>query len=292
MTRKTTPFEEFLAKDNFLTACKRVMAKGARGWVDKKQPEDYAGKDGRRLDKLIASVRSGTYTPEPVAAVRVPKFGRKGGYRELGLPTVADKIVQAALLQVVEPLAEKLFLDTSYGYRPGKGARKALRRVEHFLGNLRLTWAVSQDIDNFFDTLDHDRLLSLFHDLVRGEQRLVDLVSLWCRMGIVQKDGRWRNVMTGVRQGQVISPLLANLYLHDLDRFVQEQGWGWVRYADDCAPRRRAQECVDVTHSVQPCCTGDEGWPLGAAIQVEASNHLKLLWSKAMVVSVKEKGET
>jgi group II intron reverse transcriptase/maturase/CRISPR-associated endonuclease Cas1 len=233
MTQKAALFERFLARDNFQIACKRVMAKGARGGVDRAEPADYAGDNNRWLDKLLASLRSGAYTPEPVAAVHVPKFGKKGGYRELGLPTVTDKIVQAALLQVVEPLAEKLFYDTSYGYRPGKGAQKALRRVEHCLGNRHLTWLVSQDIDNFFDTLDHDRLLSLFSDLVRGERRLVELVSLWCRMGIVQKDGRWRNVMTGVRQGQVLSPLLANLYLHDLDRFVQEHDWGWVRYADD-----------------------------------------------------------
>jgi group II intron reverse transcriptase/maturase/CRISPR-associated endonuclease Cas1 len=246
MPQRTTLFDRFLATENFLTACKRVAAKGARGGLDQVTPEEFLSHGAHRLNELITTLKGGTYTPEPVMSLQVPKFGNKGGYRELGLPTVADKIVQTALLQVVEPLAEKIFLNTSYGYRPGKGAAKALRRVEHNLSNRHLTWLVRQDIDNFFDTLDHKRLLALFSELVQGEDKLVELVALWCKMGIVQKDGRWRNVITGVRQGQVISPLLANLYLHDLDCFVQKRNWGWVRYADDlllfCQDKPEAEE--------------------------------------------------
>lgn len=237
-------FQQFLSRENFLVAGKRVAVKGSRGGIDRVDPVQFIEQEGK-LDKLIALVAAGEYCPEPVTAVHVPKFGRKGGYRELGLPTVADKIVQTALLQVVEPLAERIFLDTSYGYRPGKGPQKALRRVEHYLRNQRLQWLAGQDIDNFFDTLDHQRLLARFADLVNGEQPLVDLVALWCRMGIVQQDGRWRNVTTGVRQGQVLSPLLANLYLHELDQFVRDHQWGWVRYADDylllCRNREEAE---------------------------------------------------
>ena len=243
--RATALFDRFLSQENFLAACRRVANKGASGGIDLVSADEFLS-DDRRLESLRASLQQGTYVPEPVSALRVPKFGHEGGYRELGLPTVADKVVQTALLQVVEPLAERLFLDTSYGYRPGKGAVKALRRVEHFLTNRKLSWVVTQDIDNFFDTLKHERLLSLFAQLVRGDQRLVDLVALWCKMGIVQKDRRWRTVLTGVRQGQVISPLLANLYLHDLDCFVRERNWGWVRYADDflllCNDRHEAEK--------------------------------------------------
>jgi group II intron reverse transcriptase/maturase/CRISPR-associated endonuclease Cas1 len=232
MTRTTQLFDRFLTRNNFHLAFKRVAAKGSAGGIDRVSVAEFASRGEANLDKLLKQLRSGEYCPEPVAGVTAPKFGKKGGVRELGLPTVADKVVQTALLQVVEPLAEKLFLNTSYGYRPGKGPGKALRRVEHELRQHR-TWLVSRDIDNFFDSLDHNRLLALFSDLVAGDHRLVELVALWCKMGIVQKDGRWRNVMTGVRQGQVVSPLLANLYLHDLDRFVSENGWSWVRYADD-----------------------------------------------------------
>ena len=145
--RATALFDRFLSQENFLAACRRVANKGASGGIDLVSADEFLS-DDRRLESLRASLQQGTYVPEPVSALRVPKFGRKGGYRELGLPTVADKVVQTALLQVVEPLAERLFLDTSYGYRPGKGAVKALRRVEHFLTNRKLSWVVTQDIDN------------------------------------------------------------------------------------------------------------------------------------------------
>ena len=175
-----------------------------------------------------------------------PKFNEKKEWRHLGLPTVADKIIQTALLTVVEPFAEKLFLNTSYAYRKGKGHYRAIRRVEHNLNAGKRQWVVRQDVDNFFDRLNHDHLISLFSDLVGHEKTLVTLVALWCRSGIVAKGGKWKDVEAGVRQGQVISPLLANLYLHELDVFVKENQWGWVRYADDyvlqCTDESQARE--------------------------------------------------
>ncbi len=223
-------FKRFLDERNFVAAFQRVLAKKSQGGIDRVSVEDFARHQHQNLRRLRREIEEDRYTPEPVQAAVIPKFNRE--FRQLGLPTVRDKIVQTALLQVVEPLAERLFLDTSYGYRKNKGHSKAIGRVAHFLAN-GMHWVVHQDVDNFFDTLNHDRLLRLFADLVGQDERLIRLAALWCRSGIVAKSGKWRNVETGVRQGQVISPLLANLYLHELDLFVQKRGWGWVRYADD-----------------------------------------------------------
>ncbi len=226
-------FESFISKENFILAYKRIATKRKSGGIDQISIEEFSNNLEKNIQKLRQKIIDQTYIPDPVKSIHIPKFNEKDEWRELGLPTVADKIVQAALLQVVEPLAEKMFMNTSYGYRTGKGPFKAIRRVEHNIKNLKLCWVIHQDIDNFFDSLNHDYLIKVFSNLVEGDQRLVELVAMWCRMGIVAKSGKWKNVEAGVRQGQVISPLLANLYLHKLDEFVEDKGWGWVRYADD-----------------------------------------------------------
>lgn len=226
-------FEKFISYENFWSAFQRVAAKNSAAGVDGITVDTYRGRATQRINALIRQIQDRTYLPKPVKSFHRPKFNEENEWRELGLPAVSDKIVQAALLQVVEPIAEKLFLDTSYGYRRGKGHYKALRRVEHNLTNAKCSWVANRDIDNFFDTLNHERLLKQFSGLVDYDDRLVELVALWCRMGIVDKSGKWRNVQAGVRQGQVISPLLANLYLHPLDEFAASHGWAWVRYADD-----------------------------------------------------------
>lgn len=237
-------FSLFIAEENFLAAYKRVAAKGSRGGVDRVSVEEFGRNLNRHLNAIRHAIESGRYMPEAVEAVAIPKFNQANEWRELGLPTVADKVVQAALLQVVEPRAEKIFMDSSYAYRPGKGHFKAIRRVEHYLHNRKCCWVAAQDIDNFFDTLDHQRLLAEFARLVDTDERLLHLVALWCRNGIVARDGRWKNVEAGVRQGQVISPLLANLYLHELDRFSEEAKLGWVRYADNYLILGQQEEAV------------------------------------------------
>lgn len=224
--------EQFLSKNNFLSAYRRIASKKALGGIDGVSVEEFNRRLDQNIQRLQEQIQERRYIPQPVRTINIPKFNEEKEWRELGLPTVADKVVQAAVLQVVEPLGEKIFLDASYGYRPGKGPQKALRRVEHHLMHVKKTWVVHRDIDNFFDTLNHDLLLTRFSALVGGEPILVELVALWCKMGLVEKDGQWRNVQAGVRQGHIISPFLANLYLHPFDEFVNQLGVAWVRYAD------------------------------------------------------------
>jgi len=245
-----TIFDKFASFENFWAAFQKVAAKNSAGGIDGTTVETYQKRAKQRINALITQIQDRTYLPKPVKSFHQPKFNKDNEWRELGLPAVSDKIVQAALLQVVEPIAEKLFLDTSYGYRQGKGHYKALRRVEHNLTNAKCSWVVNRDIDNFFDTLNHQKLLNRFSELVAHDERLVELVALWCRMGIVDKAGKWRNVQAGIRQGQVISPLLANLYLHPLDEFAASQGWAWVRYADDYLIMTRSQSEAETADQV------------------------------------------
>jgi group II intron reverse transcriptase/maturase/CRISPR-associated endonuclease Cas1 len=244
MESRTSLFDRFASLHNFRAAFRRVAVKNSRGGIDQQSTDDFAEKRDRNLGLLLDSIISGDYTPEPVAAVHIPKFNDAREWRELGLPTIADKVVQTALLQVAEPIAEKIFVNNSYGYRPGKGHYKAIRRVEHFISNEKRTWIVGHDVDNFFDTLNHDRLIRIWKMLISEDQRLADLVTLWCRMGIVSKRNKWKTISSGVRQGQVIAPLLANLYLHEFDLFVTGNDWGYVRYGDDflilCREHRNA----------------------------------------------------
>lgn len=226
-------FERFIAFDNFKLALDRVAGKKSSGGVDGMRVEDFQKRATQHVQSLIQQIKDGTYLPKPVQAFSVPKFNDKSEWRELGLPAVSDKIVQAAMLQVLQPVTERLFKDTSYGYRPGKGPYKALRRVEHNIKNGKCIWVANRDIDNFFDSLNHDRLVKKVSDLVNQDERFMRLVALWVRMGIVDRKGRWRNVEAGVRQGQILSPLLANLYLHDLDELAHSLGLYWVRYADN-----------------------------------------------------------
>ena len=264
-----TLFQQFIAAANFQEAFAKVHAKGSVGGVDGVSLAAFARQAPFYLRRLRREVAEGSYLPQPVAGVSVPKHDEHHGRRLLGLPTVADKVVQMALYQVVMPLAERHFCDTSYGYRPNKGPYKALRRVEHNLKSGKLTWVIHRDVDDFFDTLGHDRLLTLFGELVHDDRRLLDLVALWCRSGMVGRDGHWRDLHAGVRQGQILSPLLANLYLHQLDCFVAGQGWGWVRYADDyllqCAEKEvalRADREVEayLRGNRQPSPSCEMGW--------------------------------
>ena len=237
--------EQFLSKANFLEAYRRISQKKAVGGLDGVTVETFGHRLDYNIQNLQKQIRERRYLPQPASVVPIPKFNAANEWRQLGLPTVTDKIVQAALLQVVEPIAEKTFIDCSYAYRPGKGHFKAIRRVEHVLHNRKKSWALQRDIDNFFDTLSHNRLINQFSDLVHGDPILVELVALWCRMGLAGSDGRWRNIQSGIRQGHIISPLLSNLYLTPLDHFATQLGIDWIRYADNYLILADSKEALD-----------------------------------------------
>ncbi len=201
--------------------------KGAAG-VDGQSVERFAGQSGRYLRELRESLEDGSYRPSPVKRVKIPKAD--GKTRPLGIPTVKDRIVQTALKLVSEPIFEVQFRPGSYGFRPGRGCKDALREVDRLLKEGR-TFVVDADLKSYFDTIPHDRLLAMVAGSI-SDGRVLALIEGFLRQEIMTEMAHWQPT-TGTPQGAVLSPLLANLYLHALDRLMERSGDRMVRYADD-----------------------------------------------------------
>jgi len=209
-------------------AWKRVAAnKGAAG-IDRVSVKRFNACKDLYLNELEKVLRSGQYRPEPVRRVYIPKG--KGQSRPLGIPTVKDRVVQAALKIVLEPIFEREFLPMSFGFRPGLGCKDALRRVDYLLKK-GYTWVVDADLKSYFDTIPHEQLLERVKDKV-SDGKVISLVESFLNQDIMEDMGRWTPT-AGTPQGAVLSPLLANLYLHPFDAKMAEAGYEAVRYADD-----------------------------------------------------------
>jgi RNA-directed DNA polymerase len=167
--------------------------------------------------------------------------------RPLGIPAVRDRMVQGALRHVLEPIFETDFAEHSYGFRPGRGAKDALRRVDTLL-KAGHVWVVDADLKSYFDTIPHERLMALVKERV-ADGRVLALVESFLRAGVLEESKGWRPTECGTPQGGVISPLLANLYLDPLDHQMEQAGWEMVRYADDfvilCRTPAEAQAALD-----------------------------------------------
>lgn len=201
--------------------------KGAAG-VDGQSVERFAAKAGQYLSELGAALQDGSYRPQAVRRVEIPKGD--GRTRPLGIPTVMDRIVQQAVRLVVEPIFESGFCDGSYGFRPERGCHDALREVDRLLKE-GYTHVVDADLQSYFDTIPHERLMARVEERI-SDGRLLDLIRGWLKADILQGLDRWRPT-AGSPQGAVISPLLANIYLDPLDRLAAGHGYPMVRYADD-----------------------------------------------------------
>ena len=209
-----------------------MLKKGSRGGLDGVQPRDLEKDIDKTLSRLVLDLRANRYVPVPYAKGAMPKFNEENEWRKLSLPAVVDKIVQQAFKDTVGPVFEKEFLDCSYAYRAGKGPIKAVKRVEHILGSRPVAWVVTMDIDNFFDTLDHDLLISEITRRI-NEPEILNLVSLWLHAGVVSNRGAWEEPDEGIAQGSVVSPLFSNIYLHPLDTFAAENSFHYIRYSDN-----------------------------------------------------------
>jgi group II intron reverse transcriptase/maturase len=179
--------------------------------------------------ELCESIRGGWYKPAPVRRVEIPK--PDGGKRRLGIPTVTDRMVQQALVQILQPIFEQTFSDSSYGFRPGRSAHQAVERARGYYeeGN---TWVVDLDLEKYFDTVNHDLLIKMVRETVKDEA-VTGLIKKFLKSGVMA-DGIVSQREQGTPQGGNLSPLLSNIYLTKFDRMLEERGHKFVRYADDC----------------------------------------------------------
>ncbi len=220
--------DKVFAPKTLALAWTKVRAnKGAAG-VDGQSIERFAARAELYLSELSAALREGTYRPHAVKRVDIPKGD--GKTRPLGIPTVKDRIVQQAVRLVIEPIFETRFCDGSYGFRPGRGCHDALREVDRLI-KAGYTFVVDADLQSYFDTIPHERLMARVEELI-SDGRVLDLIRGWLNADILRGLERWTPT-GGTPQGAVLSPLLANIYLHPLDAAMAERGFRMVRYGDD-----------------------------------------------------------
>lgn len=220
-----------------------LVNRGAAG-VDRVSVERFAGHLDRYLGELGQELESGRYRPLPVRRVEIPKVD--GKLRPLGIPTVRDRVAQAAVKRVIEPIFEQMFAPTSFGFRPGRGCKDALRVVAGLL-QAGCTYVVDADLKGYFDSIPHDRLKQRLAAHI-SDSRLLALLDGWIEQDVVQELKSWKPT-SGTPQGAVISPLLANLYLHDLDVKLAGLGLSMVRYADDFVIL--CQSAAEATHALE-----------------------------------------
>lgn len=224
----------------FCSAHKVLGKKGAAG-IDRQTVDDFADHEREELRHLLEQLRDGTYRPSPVRRTWIPKPGSTEK-RPLGIPTVRDRVVQTALVHVIEPILDATFHERSFGFRHGRGCHQALRCVEELL-EAGHVYVVDADLKGYFDTIPKDRLLDVVRQSI-SDQRTLGLVKQFLDQGIVEELRTW-TPESGVPQGAVLSPVLANAYLNPLDHHMSEIGFQMVRYADDFVILCRTQGEAD-----------------------------------------------
>ena len=221
----------------------KVRANGGAAGVDGVSIERFAARSEEYLAELSLALREGSYRPQAVRRVEIPKDD--GRTRPLGIPAVKDRIVQTAVKFVIEPIFEHRFVEGSYGFRPGRGCRDALREVSRLITE-GYAFVVDADVEGYFDNIPHERLMERVEEQI-SDGRLLQLLRGWLGADVLQGLERWTPT-TGTPQGAVISPLLANIYLHPLDELMASLGHRMVRYADDfvvlCQSREEADQAL------------------------------------------------
>ena len=231
---------------NLYSAYREVAAnKGAAG-ADNITIEDFTARLEGNIDKLEQQLRDGSYVPQSIKRVHIPKPGTKET-RPLGIPTVRDRVVQNALRHVIEPILERQFAEHSYGFRPNRGCKDALRRVDMLLKQ-GYVFTVDVDLKSYFDTIPHGRLIAELRKYV-ADNTVIELVEKFLQADVMDGMERWTPT-SGAPQGAIISPLLSNLYLNDLDHHMASAGYQMTRYADDlviqCRTLEEAQRALEL----------------------------------------------
>ena len=221
--------EEILSVENLNEAIKRVKAnKGASG-IDKMSIDKLEPYFNEHRKEIIESIMNKTYKPQPVRRVYIPKSN--GKLRPLGIPTVVDRVIQQAIAQRLVPIYENVFSDYSYGFRPNRDCHTAIGKVLEYL-NQGFEWVIDLDIEKYFDTVNHDKLISILREKV-NDSHTVHLIRKFLQAGVMD-NGLVSSTTIGVPQGGPLSPILSNIYLDKFDKELESRGLHFVRYADDC----------------------------------------------------------
>ena len=221
--------EEILSRENMLLAYKRVKANKGAGGVDGITIEEVDKYLKENWEDIREKIRRRKYKPKPVKRVETPK--PNGGVRNLGIPTVVDRIIEQAIAQRLTPIVEPHFREYSYGFRPGRRAQQAvIKLLEYF--NDGYTYVVDIDLEKFFDNVPQDKLMTLLHKHI-NDPDTESLIRKYLNAGVMIK-GRYEETSKGTPQGGNLSPLLSNIMLNELDKELERRGLHFVRYADDC----------------------------------------------------------
>ena len=246
-----TQFNTLCQETTLYDAWSVVKSKGSAGGIDGITIQDFDKEKRKQIPLLVEELKNGIWKPYPYWEIEIPKSKDPNEKRRLGMIAIRDKIVQQAIRSIIEPRYDRIFVGNSYGYRPGKGATKAIRRVLTECKNKKYKYVLRLDIDNFFDTIDHFLLRRRLVGTGTDEE-LVRLIMLCIQMGKVkQKSREWQDTEFGTPQGAILSPLLSNLYLHSFDQFAISRHLPYIRYADDflflCESKEQAQELAEKT---------------------------------------------
>jgi RNA-directed DNA polymerase len=234
--------EEVCERENCKQALKRVKANKGSPGVDGMTVHDLPGYLKQHWPAIREQLLNGTYKPQPVRRVEIPK--PDGGVRKLGIPTVLDRFVQQAVMQVLQGRWDRTFSDQSYGFRPGRSAHQAVTQAQQYIAE-GYRWCVDLDLEKFFDRVSHDKLIARIAARV-SDQRMLKLIRAFLKAGVME-DGLVSPVDEGTPQGGPLSPLLSNIVLDEFDRELERRGLRFARYADDCnvyVRSRRAGERV------------------------------------------------
>lgn len=221
--------ERVLERENLRRAFRQVKRNKGSAGIDGMTVDDLTAFVNQHWPKIHEQLLEGNYRPKPVKQVEIPK--PKGGVRKLGIPTVLDRLIQQALLQVLQAEWDGSFSHFSYGFRPGKSAHQAIRQSQSFI-NEGYTWTVDMDLEKFFDRVNHDKLMSLVKRRTR-DVRILKLINSYLKAGALHGNV-WVPASEGTPQGGPLSPLLANVLLDEFDKELEARGHKFVRYADDC----------------------------------------------------------
>lgn len=221
--------EQILSRENMFAALNKVKANKGAGGIDGISTEEIDQYLKDNWVEIRDKIRRRKYKPQPVRRVEIPKAN--GGVRNLGIPTIVDRVIEQAIAQVLTPIAEPHFSDNSYGFRPNRRAQQAIvKLLEYF--NDGYTYIVDIDLEKFFDNVPQDKLMTLVHNLI-NDPDTESLIRKYLNAGVMVK-GEYEKTTKGTPQGGNLSPLLSNIMLNELDKELEARGLNFVRYADDC----------------------------------------------------------